>query len=74
MRNRQFQFFFFIALGVFCAALSGLKVGAQQPGGQAATQDGPVAITPKTTIEKGQPDIVITPEDFGNFRFPLNNN
>jgi hypothetical protein len=74
MRNRQFQFFFFIALGVFCAALSGLKVGAQQPGGQAATQDGPVAITPKTTIEKGQPDIVITPEDFGNFRFPLINN
>lgn len=85
MRNRQFKIFFIAAVGVFCVALSGLNAGAQQNAGkppvaagqtvgQTGVQDGPVAITPKTTVEKALPEIVITPEDFGNFRFPLINN
>ena len=81
MRNRQTQISFILALGVFFAALISFDAGAQQQIGniqpttlQSATQDGPVAITPKTTTEKGPPEIVITPEDFGNFRFPLINN
>lgn len=81
MRNRQFQFSLFLLLGVFFAALIGFDAEAQQQTGakqssfaQGANQDGPVAITPKTTVEKAPPEIVITPEDFGNFRFPLINN
>lgn len=81
MRNRQTQISFVLALGVFFAALISFDAGAQQQIGnippptlQGAPQDGPVAITPKTTTEKAPPEIVITPEDFGNFRFPLINN
>ncbi len=77
MRNRQFQFFSLLVLGVFCAALIGFNTSAQQQSVNkqpSADQDGPVAVTPRTITEKAPAEIVITPEDFGNFRFPLINN
>jgi hypothetical protein len=81
MRNRQSQVFLVLALSVFFAAMIGFDAGAKQQTNdiqptafEGAIQDGPVAITPKTTVEKGPPEIIITPEDFGNFRFPLVNN
>jgi hypothetical protein len=76
MRNRQFQIFSLLLLGAFCLALIGFNSSAKQNTADqlSADQDGPVAITPKTITEKAPADVVITPEDFGNFRFPLINN
>lgn len=75
MRYRQFTFFSVLVFsGLIGQSL--FSAGAQQkPGEKAAqTQEEPVAITARTKVEKTFETKTITPEDFGNFRFPVINN
>jgi len=78
MRHRKFNLFSVLALGLLCAFLGMFSAGAQQkpakPGEvKSNKEDEPVAITSKVTEEKPVEAKVLTPEDFGNFRFPAIN-
>ena len=78
MRYRQFTFFSVLILsGLIGQSL--FNVGAEQKPGEKSvsstqTQEEPVALTARTKVEKAMESKVITPEDFGNFRFPVINN
>lgn len=90
MRHRHFNLFFILAFGAFCAMLTVFSAGAQKKqDGKAAPvksdtakpepakngkEDEPVAITPRAMVEKTTDTKAPTPEDFGNFRFPVINN
>ncbi|MEK7829664.1 MAG: hypothetical protein AAB401_01185, partial [Acidobacteriota bacterium] len=76
MRYRQFLFLSVLILAGFVGQ-SLLNAGAEQKPGEkvaGATQEEPVAITARTKVEAALESKVITPEDFGNFRFPAINN
>lgn len=80
MRHRQFLFLSVLILAGFIGqSLFNAKANAgavQKPGEKvtSATQEEPVALTARTKVEAALESKTITPEDFGNFRFPVINN
>lgn len=82
MRHRQSNALLILVLGVMVITLGVYGVGAQQkpaatrpqtkPG--TTVEEEPVAITAKPVVEKPVEARVPTPEEFGNFRYPIINN
>ncbi|MGH9803480.1 MAG: DUF7453 family protein, partial [Blastocatellia bacterium] len=74
MRYRQLFILSVLILGGLCIGRNFFNAGAQKPGEKADAQEQPVAVTARTATEKAMDLKAPTPEEFGNFRFPVINN